>query len=92
MPRPEGKGAEATVGIWATGWTDLKQTLRMNSPIRRVQFLNFLNAGKVTDAFSSRRRTWKDSSAMQCGNLSKPDTGRSDDRQPAGEVHFEHFV
>ena len=29
---------------------------------------------------------------MQYARLSKPDTGRSDDCQPAGEVHFEHFV
>jgi len=29
---------------------------------------------------------------MQCATLSKPDTGRSNDRQPAGEIHFEHFV
>jgi hypothetical protein len=29
---------------------------------------------------------------MRRARLSKPDTGRSDDREPAGEVHFEHFV
>ena len=26
------------------------------------------------------------------GSLSKPDTGWPDNRQPVGEVHFEHFV
>jgi len=29
---------------------------------------------------------------MQCASLSKPDTGRSNNSQPAGEVHFEHSV
>jgi len=42
--------------------------------------------------YASRRRAWRDSSAMQHARLSITDTGRPDDRQPAGKVHFEHFV
>jgi hypothetical protein len=30
--------------------------------------------------------------SMHHARLSEPDTGRSDNRQPAGEVHFKHFA
>src|ERR1022692_2730177 len=42
MPKPEGEGAETNVGICATGWTELRQSSRMNGPIYSVQTLNSL--------------------------------------------------
>ena len=49
MPKPEGEGAETNVGICATGWTELRQTSRMNGPICGVQILNFLEVAVTGD-------------------------------------------